>query len=58
MLVLLGKLDQRIEETPPLQTPQRFGNLAFRTWGKRLEEVGWHFNIHPLYYHCGPGRPI
>jgi serine/threonine-protein phosphatase 2A activator len=39
-LALLDKLEQWIEEIPPLQTPQRFGNLAFRTWGKRLEEVG------------------
>ncbi|TEB31594.1 serine/threonine-protein phosphatase 2A activator 1 [Coprinellus micaceus] len=37
-LALLDKLEQWIEEIPPLQTPQRFGNLAFRTWGKRLEE--------------------
>lgn len=38
MLALLERLDQWIEETPPLQSPQRFGNLAFRTWGTRLEE--------------------
>ena len=36
---LLDKLDKWIDEIPPLPTPQRFGNLAFRTWGKRLEEV-------------------
>ncbi len=36
---MLDKLDQWIDEIPPLPTPQRFGNLAFRTWGKRLEEV-------------------
>lgn len=39
MLHLLDTLDLWIEEIPPLQTPQRFGNLAFRTWGQRLEEV-------------------
>ena len=28
-----------IDEIPPLPTPQRFGNKAFRTWMTRLEEV-------------------
>ena len=39
MLELLDELDRWIIEIPPLETPQRFGNLAFRQWGKRLEEV-------------------
>lgn len=39
MLALLDKLDNWIDEIPPLPTPQRFGNLAFRTWGKKLEDV-------------------
>ncbi|KAF9477738.1 Phosphotyrosyl phosphatase activator [Pholiota conissans] len=38
LLTLLDDLDHWVEEIPPLQTPQRFGNLAFRTWGQRLEE--------------------
>ncbi|KNZ80803.1 Serine/threonine-protein phosphatase 2A activator 1 [Termitomyces sp. J132] len=37
-LELLNTLDRWIDEIPPLQSPQRFGNLAFRTWGARLEE--------------------
>ncbi|EMD33371.1 hypothetical protein CERSUDRAFT_87249 [Gelatoporia subvermispora B] len=37
MLKLLDALNSWIDEIPPLPTPQRFGNLAFRTWGKRLE---------------------
>lgn len=40
LLKLLDTLDGWIDEIPPLESPQRFGNLAFRTWGKRLEEVG------------------
>jgi len=36
---LLDELDRWIDEIPPLPTAQRFGNLAFRTWGKRLEQV-------------------
>jgi hypothetical protein len=38
-------LDSWIDEIPALETPQRFGNLAFREWGKRLEEVGAVFVI-------------
>jgi len=38
VLSILDKLDTWIDEAPPLQTPQRFGNLAFRTWGKRVED--------------------
>ncbi|TDL25553.1 Phosphotyrosyl phosphatase activator [Rickenella mellea] len=38
MVRLLDQLDSWIDEIPPLPTPQRFGNLAFRTWGKRLED--------------------
>ncbi|KAI9456783.1 hypothetical protein F5148DRAFT_364836 [Russula earlei] len=38
ILSLLDKLDGWIDDIPPLPTPQRFGNLAFRTWGARLEE--------------------
>lgn len=36
---LLNELDAWIDDIPPQESPQRFGNLAFRTWGKRLEEV-------------------
>lgn len=39
LLSMLDTLDRWIEEIPPLATPQRFGNLAFRTWGRRLEDV-------------------
>ncbi|KAI0750168.1 hypothetical protein C8Q80DRAFT_1166413 [Daedaleopsis nitida] len=38
VLGMLDTLDGWIDDIPPLPTPQRFGNLAFRTWGKRLEE--------------------
>ncbi|KAI0029428.1 hypothetical protein K488DRAFT_80177 [Vararia minispora EC-137] len=38
ILILLDELDGWINDIPPQPTPQRFGNLAFRAWGKRLEE--------------------
>ncbi|PSS34024.1 hypothetical protein PHLCEN_2v1928 [Hermanssonia centrifuga] len=37
LLAMLDTLDKWIDDILPLATPQRFGNLAFRTWGKRLE---------------------
>jgi serine/threonine-protein phosphatase 2A activator len=37
LLTLLDTLDLWIEEIPPLDTPQRYGNRAFRTWLTRLE---------------------
>ncbi|KZT06068.1 PTPA-domain-containing protein [Laetiporus sulphureus 93-53] len=37
MISTLDMLDRWIDEIPPLPTPQRFGNLAFRSWGRRLE---------------------
>ncbi|KAJ3838191.1 serine/threonine-protein phosphatase 2A activator 1 [Lentinula raphanica] len=38
MITLIDTLDEWIDDIPPLDSPQRFGNLAFRTWGARLEE--------------------
>ncbi|RDB25696.1 Serine/threonine-protein phosphatase 2A activator 1 [Hypsizygus marmoreus] len=38
IIELLDILDSWIDEIPPQESPQRFGNLAFRTWGARLEE--------------------
>lgn len=38
-VAVLDTLEVWIDDIPPLPTPQRFGNLAFRTWGKRLEDV-------------------
>ncbi|TFK34526.1 hypothetical protein BDQ12DRAFT_636215 [Crucibulum laeve] len=37
-IMLLNTLDQWIDQIPPQESPQRFGNLSFRTWGRRLEE--------------------
>jgi serine/threonine-protein phosphatase 2A activator len=39
VLAALNELNTWIDEIPPFQSPQRFGNLAFREWGKRLEDV-------------------
>ncbi|RKO94488.1 hypothetical protein BDK51DRAFT_18999 [Blyttiomyces helicus] len=37
-LDVLQILDGWIDEIPPLESPQRFGNKAFRLWVQRLEE--------------------
>ena len=39
IIFLLEKLDTIIDETPPIQQPQRFGNKAFRTWHQTFKEV-------------------
>lgn len=38
-LELLETLDKWIDETPPIDQPQRFGNKAFKLWYKKLQEV-------------------
>jgi len=38
LMNLLDTLSKWIDETPPIQQPQRFGNKAFRDWLKRLQE--------------------
>ncbi|CAE6376347.1 unnamed protein product [Rhizoctonia solani] len=38
ILRLLEELESWTNEIPPQVSPQRYGNLAFRDWGKRLEE--------------------
>ncbi|KAJ1547516.1 Serine/threonine-protein phosphatase 2A activator, partial [Nowakowskiella sp. JEL0078] len=39
VLDLLAKINGWIDEIPPLEGPQRFGNKAFKTWYERLELV-------------------
>ncbi|KAK7794014.1 hypothetical protein R5R35_007448 [Gryllus longicercus] len=38
IIALLKKLDQWINETPPSDQPQRFGNRAFKDWYGKLTE--------------------
>ncbi|ELU37316.1 serine/threonine-protein phosphatase 2A activator 1 [Rhizoctonia solani AG-1 IA] len=47
ILVLLEELESWIDDIPPQASPQRYGNLAFRDWGKRLEEVRNILAPHP-----------
>lgn len=47
-LRMLDTIDSWIDEIPPLNTPQRFGNLAFRTWGQRLGERAEQL-LEPLF---------
>lgn len=38
LVELLDKLDKFVDETPPVEQPQRFGNQAFKTWYKKLQD--------------------
>jgi len=43
---MLDKLDQWVTEIPPTEQPQRFGNISFRVWHERLQQVrNWHFYL-------------
>ena len=37
---MLSTLMNWVNEIPPVEQPTRFGNQAFRTWIKRVKEVG------------------
>lgn len=39
ILNALRDLDKTIDETPPVEGPTRFGNIAFRTWHEKVESV-------------------
>ncbi|QRV89895.1 hypothetical protein RhiJN_17913 [Ceratobasidium sp. AG-Ba] len=39
LMAFLEELDSWISDIPPQESPQRYGNLAFRDWGQRLEEA-------------------
>lgn len=39
LLDVLDTMDKWIEEFPPVDQPQRFGNSAFRDWFDKLDEV-------------------
>ncbi|KAH9254796.1 hypothetical protein BASA81_007216 [Batrachochytrium salamandrivorans] len=45
---ILDKLDAWIDEIPLDNTPQRFGNTAFRTWILRLESESEELHMHIL----------
>uniref|UniRef100_A0A336N0H0 Serine/threonine-protein phosphatase 2A activator n=1 Tax=Culicoides sonorensis TaxID=179676 RepID=A0A336N0H0_CULSO len=36
---LLNKLEQLAIETPPIEQPQRFGNMAYRTWHQKMSNI-------------------
>ena len=39
MIELLDKIDAWIDEIPPEQGGQRYGNISFRKWNLRLQQV-------------------
>lgn len=39
LVKLLETLDSWIDEFPPVDQPQRFGNKAFRSWFEKLQQV-------------------
>ena len=39
LVTLLDTMKSWIDEIPPTDQPQRFGNKAYRTWFEKLEQV-------------------
>ena len=39
LVTLLDTMESWIDEIPPIDQPQRFGNKAYRTWFEKLEQV-------------------
>lgn len=39
ILNIIEALNKMVEETPPIDQPQRFGNKAFRDWYEKLKAV-------------------
>ncbi|KAE8210423.1 hypothetical protein CF327_g5703 [Tilletia walkeri] len=54
ILDLLAELDRWTREIEREQGPQRFGNIAFRDWGKRLEERSKELHEKLLPQHLHP----
>jgi len=53
VLEVLDEMQNWTKEIEPLKSPQRFGNLAFRSWGQRLEErsSALHNQLLPPRFH-------
>lgn len=39
LVAMIDKMSKWIDEIPPIDQPQRFGNKAFRDYFKRVKEV-------------------
>ena len=52
LLELLDTLSLWIDEIPPVDQPQRFGNKAFRDYYARLKEVGLYYDFIKVCFIC------
>ena len=39
LLKVMEKLSRWVDEMPPVEQPQRFGNKAFRNWWEKVRDV-------------------
>ena len=49
LVQLLEQLDRWIDEIPPTDQPQRFGNKSFRIWFQRLSDVLYFVGISSVF---------
>lgn len=48
LLNLIEKLNQIMNEHPPIEQPQRFGNKAFRNWFETIKNVS-DISLNSIY---------
>lgn len=39
IIEIFDRLNALIDDTPPIEQPQRFGNKAFRVWSRKMNHV-------------------
>lgn len=39
LIEIFDKLNAMVDDTPPIDQPQRFGNKAFRAWSRKMNHV-------------------
>lgn len=45
LLRMFEVLNKLVDDTPVIEQPQRFGNMAYRTWFANMKEVRFSFSI-------------
>lgn len=43
LLKMFEVLNKLVDETPVIEQPQRFGNMAYRTWFANMKDVRFYF---------------
>lgn len=50
LLKMFDVLNKLVEDTPVIEQPQRFGNMAYRTWFANMKDVSFFFIFNVLCF--------